>query len=297
MKKYHYGYKITNKQSGKYYYGVHSTDNLEDGYFGSGIALRKAIQKEGKEFFSKEIVKTFKSRQEALDWERELVTESLISDKNCYNLKTGGENTVEYSDESRKRMSASHKGRKLSEETKRKMSKSRTGRKLTPEQVEAIRERMRGKHYSRESVQKSLETRKKNGWHQQRESVRLKNSLAHRGKPSGTAGKVRLFREDVETLVRKEDLQEYLAQGWIRGRNPEVGKQIGRSKLGKPSKLKGIPRSPRDREVISKAKKGMVSPSLGKIWINKEGKSTLVFPSVYKAIYEKEGWQLGRKCN
>ena len=30
-RKYHYLYKITNLVNNKYYYGIHSTDNLEDG--------------------------------------------------------------------------------------------------------------------------------------------------------------------------------------------------------------------------------------------------------------------------
>ena len=35
--KYHYLYKITNNITSEYYYGVHSTDDINDGYFESGI--------------------------------------------------------------------------------------------------------------------------------------------------------------------------------------------------------------------------------------------------------------------
>ena len=42
---YHYFYKITNKLNNHYYYGIHSTDNLNDGYMGSGRKLRRAINK------------------------------------------------------------------------------------------------------------------------------------------------------------------------------------------------------------------------------------------------------------
>lgn len=34
-KKYNYVYKTTNSINGRFYYGVHSTDDLNDGYLGS----------------------------------------------------------------------------------------------------------------------------------------------------------------------------------------------------------------------------------------------------------------------
>lgn len=87
---YHYFYKITNNINGKYYYGVHNTKNIDDGYMGSGKRLQYAIKKYGVENFTKEILKYFNTKNEAYLYESEIVTESLVEDPNCYNLVLGG---------------------------------------------------------------------------------------------------------------------------------------------------------------------------------------------------------------
>lgn len=90
-KKYNYFYKITNIVNNHYYYGIHSTDNLDDGYMGSGVRLKSAIKKYGIENFKKEILNFFETRGEASKYESEMVTESLIRDDSCYNIILGGE--------------------------------------------------------------------------------------------------------------------------------------------------------------------------------------------------------------
>ena len=90
-KKYHYFYKITNLINNHFYYGIHSTDNLEDGYMGSGTRLHKAYEKYGIENFEKEILKFFDSREECAEYEMEMVTEELVHDYNCYNISVGGD--------------------------------------------------------------------------------------------------------------------------------------------------------------------------------------------------------------
>ena len=51
---YHYFYKITNKIDGCFYYGVHSTKDLNDNYMGSGKKLRYMYKKYGIENFEKQ---------------------------------------------------------------------------------------------------------------------------------------------------------------------------------------------------------------------------------------------------
>ena len=90
-KKYNYFYKITNNINNHFYYGIHSTDNLNDGYMGSGSRLHAAYKKYGIENFSKEILKYFDTREECAQYEAEAVTEQLVLDNNCYNISCGGE--------------------------------------------------------------------------------------------------------------------------------------------------------------------------------------------------------------
>lgn len=87
---YHIIYKTTNMINGKYYYGVHSTDDLNDNYLGSGYGLKNAIAKYGKENFNKEIIAHFDDRKEALIYESKIVSKELVDDPMCYNSTLGG---------------------------------------------------------------------------------------------------------------------------------------------------------------------------------------------------------------
>ena len=90
MKKYHYFYKITNNINNHYYFGVHSTNDLDDGYMGSGTRLKLAYQKYGIENFTKEILKFFDTAEKAFLYEAEVVNENLILSDDCYNVQQGG---------------------------------------------------------------------------------------------------------------------------------------------------------------------------------------------------------------
>jgi hypothetical protein len=90
-KKYHFIYKTTNLLSRRYYIGMHSTDDLNDGYLGSGTLLRRSINKYGKENHSIEILEFLNSREELAAREKEVVSLQEIAKNECMNLKVGGE--------------------------------------------------------------------------------------------------------------------------------------------------------------------------------------------------------------
>ena len=91
---YHYLYKITNNFDKCYYYGIHSTENLEDSYMGSGLRLWNAYNKHGIWNFHKEIIEYFETRDLALKREAEIVNKDLINDPQCYNIVLGGGNSA-----------------------------------------------------------------------------------------------------------------------------------------------------------------------------------------------------------
>lgn len=92
----HYLYKITNKINGRYYIGIHSVLKSKrktpenDNYYGSGTEITKAIKKEGKKNFIKEILKIFSTRAEAREAEKEMVTIDVVKDPMSYNKTIGG---------------------------------------------------------------------------------------------------------------------------------------------------------------------------------------------------------------
>jgi len=89
MFKYHYLYKIT-RTDGAYYIGVHSTNDLDDGYFGSGRKLKKSIQQYGIEQHTLDIVDFFNDRDSLYEAEKVAVNLNTLADPNCLNLKPGG---------------------------------------------------------------------------------------------------------------------------------------------------------------------------------------------------------------
>ena len=90
MKKYHIVYKTTNIVNNKIYVGLHSTDNIQDRYLGSGWVLKDAIKKYGRDKFVKEILYVFHTREEARIKEAEIVDEEFCKRLDTYNLTIGG---------------------------------------------------------------------------------------------------------------------------------------------------------------------------------------------------------------
>lgn len=69
---------------------MRSTNNLDDGYMGSGEKITRSLKKYGKENFYFEILEFLKSRESLKEREKEIVNQILLKDELCMNLVYGG---------------------------------------------------------------------------------------------------------------------------------------------------------------------------------------------------------------
>lgn len=131
QEKYGYIYKITNNTNGKIYIGQHKSNTLDETYWGSGILLKQAINKEGINNFSREILEWCDSKerlnQQEIYWIFKL---NSMNPDIGYNLTKGGGGAP---------------GAKLSDETKVKISQSKTGKKHSQESIEKMCKTIREK--------------------------------------------------------------------------------------------------------------------------------------------------------
>ncbi len=159
----HIIYKVTNNKNGKFYIGAHSTNNVNDSYFGSGKVVLRALKKHGVTNFTKDVLFIFDNKEDMFDKEREIVTEDFVKNNDNYNMVVGGSAppVYQHTDESRKRVSEQFKGVALSDEHKEKISKTKKkvyhpyrGKELSEEHKEKNRQAQMGRKHSEETKQK-----------------------------------------------------------------------------------------------------------------------------------------------
>ena len=82
-------YKITNTINDKTYIGSHMTENLEDGYMGSGNLIKQAILKYGLSAFKKDII-FMALDEDGMIWAEEELVETYNVNPMSYNIVPGG---------------------------------------------------------------------------------------------------------------------------------------------------------------------------------------------------------------
>lgn len=133
---FYFVYITTNLKNGRQYVGDHSTNNLDDGYLGSGTNLFKAIAKYGRHNFNKQILEFCSSKEEAFNLQEKYINQYNTLSPNGYNISPKGGHNVKgcISEETKQKIGKANKGkqpwlgRNHSEESKEKISKNGKGR-------------------------------------------------------------------------------------------------------------------------------------------------------------------------
>lgn len=99
---YGYIYFTTNLINGKQYIGKHKSSEFDTFYKGSGVALKRAMDKYGEENFRCELIESFNSREELNEAEIRYIAEyDAVNSPDFYNIASGGEGGDTFSGMSR----------------------------------------------------------------------------------------------------------------------------------------------------------------------------------------------------
>ncbi len=205
-KKFHFIYKTTNLLNGKYYIGMHSTDNIDDGYLGSGKRLKRSINRYGATNHKREIVEFVSSRYELMTREKEIVNLNEIAKEDCMNLKTGGDGGFIDENHAKRWHEGQSKWLKeqwINDDYRKKISLLSSERMKQHHKDGKIKyDTFTGREHSNETKEKMSIAKKGQGI----------------GENNSQFGTCWITKDDVNKKIKKEELDAFVSSGWIKGR-------------------------------------------------------------------------------
>ena len=264
--KYRYLYKITNKLTGQYYYGIHSTLKLNDNYMGSGSKIKTAIKSLGINNFKKEYICFYENDELLKTAEYNILTEDVLNDPLCYNIAIGGGefncSSIYYV---RNIITGESKAIKKGETYDKKNWVHNTfGRKRINKVINNI---LVVKYIYKDYIQKYLD----DGW--------------FLGGTKTNEGKIKINNTEINIFIDKSELQKYLDNGWVKGGLSNSSKGYIRIINKLKNKEKFIDKS----ELQKYLDNGWIRGSLhtGRIHINKNNIDKMIFESeLQKYLYD-----------
>lgn len=179
---------------------------------GSGKILKRAIKKYGIENFNKEILQDFDNPNDMYQMESQVVNSDFVSSPDTYNLKVGGTGGWDYIN--------SHPD--LIESKLEYGKTARLGIKNSPEVRKAISERLKSEYSSGKRVSPFLLGTFKGMKHsdETKAIISAKNKLNHSGELNSQYGTcwINLPTEKINKKIQKSLLDDYIKDGWVKGR-------------------------------------------------------------------------------
>jgi len=283
--KFHFVYITTNLINKMQYVGDHSTNNINDKYLGSGRPyFQRALKEYGKENFKREILEFFLTKQEAFDAQEKYIIQYNTLVPNGYNLspKGGHHCPNSWSEESKKKLSISKKGKRLGISP---INKGKTyleyfieiygdeeGLKIRNEYIESISKSLTGKKQSKETIEKrnNANTGKKrtsqqienikNGKAKAKELKDLENPKTNiiknkkESKPKITRKGKTMLQYLTELYGEEEALNRYEKYIIKISKSLTGKKRSEESKKRQSKSTKGVPASEEAKENMRKAK-------------------------------------------
>lgn len=211
-------YKITNKLNNKFYIGKHKTHDLDDGYMGSGVQLKQAYEKYGMDNFDKEILFLCESEEEMNQKERELV---VVDSELTYNLTAGGSGSWNHINNDPKYTESKRNARKRASEVMLekygpgwasmigKMGNKTRLEKYPNMSSEIAKRNFQRGHFDWTGRKHTPETLAK---------LRISHKDIHVGEKNSQYGTCWIHNDDHNKKIKKEELDNYLNIGYIKGR-------------------------------------------------------------------------------
>ena len=214
---FYYLYQITNRVNGKIYVGVHKTEDMNDGYMGSGKIIKRVIEKYGIDNFEKVILETFEDSKSMYAREKEVVNEEFLLREDTYNLRRGGHGGFDYIN---KNNLNGFSNVDVAVRAAIIVNKIRTKR---------LKEKMKDRSfksalYEKVGATKLERTGSKNGWLNKHHSCKSKNQISismknkNRGSLNGNFGKCWINKEGLAKMIKRDEVDIWINAGWQLGR-------------------------------------------------------------------------------
>ena len=227
--------------TGLKYFGVHRSSKNPWKYLGSGKYWKAHIKKYGTQYVKTIEVFGFDCQEDATEFALKFSIDNDIVDSKEWanqiveNALPNNTYGIKYSDEVKKKMSFSQKGRKLTEEHKKKLSQAKIGKKISEDTKKKMSQSHKGRIFSEESIEKM---RQANLGRKVSTETKMKISLNQTGKKRGphTEETKKKMSEAKKGFIITEEHKKKLSQA-------KIGKKISEDTKKKMSEAKkGIPK-------------------------------------------------------